>query len=219
MDRGRRAEPDDSGFSLVELMVTMGIMTILLGIVTTAFLQVFRTTSAAQSLSTAQSQLQIAFQRFDRELRYASWIAVPGKVGTTWYVEFAGVDPTDCSQLRLEAPVTASAADAGGVLQLLQWTRGAPPAAGTRGQTLASTVVTGGADAPFALQAPGLMPFANPTGDAVGGDFAPDFQRLRIRLTTQVGRTTTGIDTTFTALNTSRNTSTTNGCSEGRPTA
>jgi type II secretory pathway pseudopilin PulG len=206
---------DDVGFSLAEIMVTMGIMSILMVIVTTAILQVYRTSAATESLSSAQAQLQVAFQRADKELRYASWIDVPAKVGTTWYVEYAGADVTTCGQLRLLTPaVSTGSTDAGGVLQLVRWTAGTPLAAGVQGQTLASTLVTDGADPPFALQTGGDQPYAG----GVGGSFATDFQRLRMRLTTRVGDRTTQVDTTFTALNSSRDNTATSRCSEGRPT-
>jgi prepilin-type N-terminal cleavage/methylation domain-containing protein len=217
---GPRRRPDDHGFTLIEVTVTMGIMSVVMVIFTTAILQVYRSVNATESLSTAQSQLQVAFQRFDRELRYASWIAQPGQVGTTWYVEYAAADPTQCRQLRFETPTTpAAGVNARGVLQLIQWTRGTPPAAGARGQTVASTLVTGGADAPFERQLAGATPFADPSAAAIGENFATDFQRLRVRLATQVGGKTTAVDTTFTALNTSRDTPATNLCSEGRPTS
>jgi prepilin-type N-terminal cleavage/methylation domain-containing protein len=214
---GRRRSPDDAGFSLVELVVAMSVMSVLLVIFTTAILQVYRTVSATQSLSDAQAQLERAFQRTDRELRYASWIAQPGKVGTTWYVEYAGSDPTQCGQLRLEASGSDADADAHGVLQLVQWTRGTPPAAGARGLTLASLLVTDGTIPPFDLQTPSSAPYALPSA-AVGVNFSPEFERLRIRLTAREGGHTTQVDTTFTALNTTRDPLATSGCSEGRPT-
>ena len=128
---GPRRDPDDRGFTLIEVTVTMGIMSVMLVIFTTAILQVYRSVLTTESLSTAQSQLQIAFQRFDREVRYASWIAEPGRVGTTWYVEYAASDPTQCRQLRFETPATpTTSVNARGVLQLIRWTRGTPPAAG-----------------------------------------------------------------------------------------
>jgi prepilin-type N-terminal cleavage/methylation domain-containing protein len=211
----RLRSPDDEGFSLVELVVTMSVMSVLLVIFTTAILQVYRTVSATQSASDAQAQLQLAFQRTDRELRYASWIALPGKVGTTWYVEYADADALRCGQLRLEAS-TASDTDAAahGVLQLVQWTRGTPPASGTRGLTLASMIVTDGTIPPFDLQVASSAPYA---GANVGVNFATEFQRLRIQLTAREASHTTQVDTTFTALNTTRDTPPTNGCSEGRP--
>ncbi|WP_306212208.1 prepilin-type N-terminal cleavage/methylation domain-containing protein [Actinoplanes sp. RD1] len=206
----------DDGFSLAEVMVTMGIMSVLLVLFTGAILQVYRTVTATETLSDAQSQLARAFQNFDRQLRYASWIATPGTYsgdGAT-YVEFAGPLTTDCYQLRLQPGAGSTNA---GVLQLLTWTAGSPPAPGTRGRTIASQIVTDSSRPPyFELQSAGAQPYASAS---VGNEFVTANQRLRIRLTAQVtGGGTTEIDTTFTALNTSSDTKATNACSAGRPT-
>ncbi|WP_305789606.1 prepilin-type N-terminal cleavage/methylation domain-containing protein [Symbioplanes lichenis] len=207
-----RPRSDDDGFSLAEVMVTMGIMSVLMVLFTGAILQVYRTVNATETLSEAQAQLGRAFQTFDRQLRYASWVSAPGTFGGATYVEFAGPQLTDCYQLRLE-PGPAGSTDKG-VLQLLNWTAGSPPAAGTRGRTIASQIVTTGVDPYFDRQSVGAAPYAS-TG--VGQDFTTAFQRLRIRLTTRSGAGTAQIDTTFTALNTSDQTPATNACSEGRP--
>ena len=207
------AEDDQDGFSLIEVVVTMGIMSFLMVIFTTAILQIYGTSVAAESFSTAQAQLQLGFQRFDRELRYASWVAEPGQVGTDWFVEFADSTGANCEQLRLAAdPATAGY----GIMQLLRWAVATPPAPGTPGQTVASLILLDNVDPPFVLQAAGSSPYLS-DADAVGADFATDFQRLRIRLTTKVGTDSTHVDSTFTALNTSRDTVTTNDCGKGRP--
>jgi prepilin-type N-terminal cleavage/methylation domain-containing protein len=211
-------DPDDAGLSMVEVMVTMTIMSIMMVIFTGAILQIYRTSTATESLTTAQSQLRLAFQRFDRELRYASWIAEPGRVDTAWYVEFAGPAGAGCLQLRLETdPGGGNASDGLGVLQLLRWTPGSPPAAGTPGQTIASQIVTTGVEPFFDLQSIDDAPYASTSADAVGTDFVAAFQRLRIQLTAKVAAGTAQIDTTFTALNTLRDYVATNVCSEGRP--
>ncbi|WP_067496491.1 hypothetical protein [Actinoplanes sp. TFC3] len=208
----RRRPAGDEGTTLMELMVTMGVMGVLGLLFTAAVLQVFKTTSVTDSLSEAQRELAVAFQRFDRQLRYASWIADPGKIGTTQYVEFAGPVTTDCYQLRL-----APSSDGLGVLQLVTWTLGSPPAANARGQTVASQVVMDSTTPPFSKQAYGAQPYASAGANTTGGDFKSVFQRLRVQLTTRVASGTAQIDTTFTALNTSNLTPATNGCSEGRP--
>ena len=208
---------DDAGFTLTEVMVTMGVMSVVMVVFTAAILQAYRTSAKSESISVTQSSLQIAFQRFDRELRYASWIADPGQVGTAWYVEFAGFDGTQCRQLRLETSSSSAqdnATDGHGVLQLISWPRATPPAAGAPGQTIATHLVTPDSSGPFEVQAAGA---SASQGSGVGSDFTTDFQRLRIRLAAQVGDSTAQIDTTFTALNTSRNTPTDNDCSKGRP--
>jgi type II secretory pathway pseudopilin PulG len=215
---GPSPDRDDAGTSLVEIMVTLGVMAVLMAIFTGAILQVYRTSTATESLSIAQNEIRLAFQRFDRELRYASWIAEPGQVGTAWYVEFAGRTGTDCRQLRLET--APAGGDGRGVLQLVAWTQGSPPAAGAPGQTIASQIVTTGTGiAPFFdLQSPSELPYAT-ASSGIGTEFTTDFQRLRIRLTTRVSAGTAQADNTFTALNTSRETKTTNACSEGRPSS
>jgi prepilin-type N-terminal cleavage/methylation domain-containing protein len=203
----------DAGFSLIEVMVTMGLMSVVMVVFTAAILQSYRTSAKAESISIIQSQLRIAFQRFDRELRYASWIAQPGQVGTAWYVEWAGYDGSQCYELRLETAPAGSREgpnNAHGVLQLLTWPLATPPAAGAAGQTIANNLADPGAAGPFQRTDAGVA-----TG---GSDFVPDFERLEVRLTAQRGDSTASVDTTFTALNTSRNTPDTNDCSMGRPT-
>jgi hypothetical protein len=177
--------------------VTMGVMSIVGAIFTAAILQVYQTTVKTESISIAQSELQRAFQRFDKELRYASWIAEPGLVGTAWYVEFAGADETKCRQLRLETspPERDNETDGYGVLQMISWTRGTPPEADAEYQTIASQLLTPDVDGPFQRQAAGTVSAAGP-GSA---NFASEFERLRIRLTTQVGDSIAQVDTTFTA--------------------
>jgi prepilin-type N-terminal cleavage/methylation domain-containing protein len=217
---GRLHAGGDAGVTLIEAMVTMMIMSIMMAIFTTGILQVYRATNATESLSTAQSQLHIVFQRLDTEIRYASWIAEPGEVGGRWYVEFAAVDRVTrqprCAQLRLE-PAT-------GVLRQLSWTPGSPPLVGDPGMTLASQVVTDSAvlaaEPVFTREAAGSYPYAG--AGVAGASFSPDFHRLRLRLTIQVGAADQGgtarSDVTFTALNTSRDTPVANTCAEGRPT-
>jgi hypothetical protein len=206
----------DAGYTLVEVIVSAGVMSVMLVLFTTAVLQVFKTSGKTESAATAQSELQRGFQRFDREIRYASWIAEPAQVGTAWYVEFASADGTECLQLRLESspagPPPANSADGRGVLQLLRWTPGSPPAPGTPGQTVASQLVTTGVQPPFQRQVPDAA-----TAVYADSDYNPDFQRLRIRLTSRVDTGTAQVDTAFTALNTTRITPATHQCSEGRP--
>lgn len=210
-----RPDGDDAGFSLTEVMVTLAVLSVVMAVFTAAILQVYRTTARTESVSIVQGQLQTAFQRFDRQLRYASWIGQPGQVGTAWYVEWAGYDGSQCYQLRLEtAPASAqSGADnGGGVLQMLNWPLATPPAADAPAQTLSADLVTPDSAGPFERQ----TPFSSAGTDPLT-QFTPDFQRLRVRLTGRRGDSTAQVDTTFTALNTSRNTPATNDCSKGRP--
>jgi hypothetical protein len=218
------AEPDDAGTSLSELLVTMGIMSVIMIMVSTAILQVYRTVSATETLTEAQNELSRAFQRFDRELRYASWISNVTK-GTEWYVEFAGADPNQCNQLRLVPGPVGS--DAKGVLKYYTWIKKSKKEDRAPAQIIASQIVTSQAlidKAPyFDKQAYGSMPYASPTvtpsGGPVGTQFKTVFQRLQIQLTTRTGTGEAQIDTTFTALNTNEQTPATNECSDGWPTS
>lgn len=203
---------DEAGFSLVEILVSLSVMSVVMVMFTTAVLQIYGNSGTAESIATTRSQLNQAFQRFDRELRYASWIAVPKQVGTAWYVEFASSDAGQCLQLRLEtdpAQVPDNPTDGRGVLQLIRWTPGSPPAPNQPGQTIASQLVTDAAG-PFELLPAGAASVDDPS-------FTPDLQALRVRLTARAGRNTAEATSTFTALNTSRNTPATHQCSEGRP--
>ncbi|MEU7907047.1 prepilin-type N-terminal cleavage/methylation domain-containing protein [Actinoplanes sp. NPDC049118] len=195
---------DDAGLSLIELMVTMGVMSIVMLVFTTGIVQVYWANRRTETVSVAQSQLHMAFQRFDRELRYASSISLPNDVaiGTRYYVEFAEADPTKCVRLRLDTHGQAGA----GILQLIRWNLGTPPTATSPWTTVASNLDVG-SDKPFARQDVGEKPYATAT---VGQDFMTAFQRLRIRLTTKVADAVTTVDTTFTAVNSAK--AITNGC-------
>ncbi len=218
--RRRRDTSGDAGTTLIEVLVAMGIMSVLMAVFTASVLLVYRSANGTQARSEVQTQVQLAFQQLDREVRYATGITAPDTSARrgAWYIEFIGprgdTAQPQCRQLRL---------DATGVLQLLRWTPGSPPAEGAPGQTLASNVVAPGGTTPppFERQIAGSRPFASPApgvpAATTGTDFAPDYQRLRVRLSTRIGTDVTTSDVTFTALNTSRDTGDTNVCSEGRP--
>jgi prepilin-type N-terminal cleavage/methylation domain-containing protein len=212
----RRQRSGDDGFSLAEVLVTMGVMSVLMLLFTSGILQVYKTTSATEKINEAQSELARGFQTFDRQLRYASWIATPGTVGQATYVEFAGPEGTDCYQLRLDA----SNADKG-ILALRTWTAG--KLADAKLRVIASQIVTTGTDKyAFVLEGAGVKPTstASPTPTAtIGTDYIPTSQRLHITLTTKASSGLSRFDSTFTALNTNSATPATNQCSEGRPTA
>jgi len=108
--------------------------------------------------------------------------------------------------------------DGYGSLQLISWVPGVPPAPGVAGQTIAAQLLTPDAAGPFERQNAGIPLAVGADADDPGIDFTPEYQRLRVRLTSQVGDSIAQVDTTFTALNTSRSTTDDNVCREGRPT-
>lgn len=208
-DRGpdERALPD-RGVTMIEVTVSMVVMSIALVIFTTGFLQVYRTMNKTESLSTAQAQVTMAFQRLDREVRYASGISDQAQVGADFYVEYlvtplvrspAPTPPPErtptCVQLRLRVSTQQ--------LQRRTWPKGVTPVTPTPWIPLVSGVVGG-------------QPF-----DTDDADPAVNYQQsLRVSITVRSGtggtatlRTT---DVTFTALNTSIATSSADICTEGR---
>ncbi len=210
----RRRLTDDAGFSLVELMVNMTIMSMVGAIFTAAIVQAYRVAATVDSMAQAQTQIRLALQRLDAEIRYAYDITVPTTAeeaasgSGTWYVEFLRIDLVagiqECNQLRLDD----------GVLFLRGWTPGTSPS--TTGTALASSIdmrvfappPAGGGEAvvPFERQTPEAIPPGPSSGaaPAIGASFKPDFQRLRLRLATVVGEQSLSSDITFTALNTTR---------------
>ena len=203
-DGARRA--GDEGYSLIELMVAMGIMSIVMAVVFGAIMQIYSATNEAEGTSYARDQLDNAFRRLDKELRYATWVNTPGQVGDRWYLEYAVAD--GCRQLRL----------ANGVLSLASWTppetTPGPPA------TIAGELAAPADNKPFKLYNPGDQPYAtaSPGTGGMGKLYAPEYSQIRLQLTATVGKVTLPFDTVFTAQNTSRNTyQRPNDCSKGRP--
>jgi len=184
---------DDAGVTLVELTVTMSIMAVVMAMFTGGVIQMYRSTHKNEAIATAQAQMNIAFLRLDKEIRYATGISTPGTVGVDSYVEYltTNTGTAVCTQLRLKIDEQQ--------LQRRSWTQGAMPGGFL---PLASSVSSG---APFTL---------------FPADATYNFQRLQLRLkaTTGTGGTQTSAETdiTFTALNTSLSTSSATVCTEGR---
>lgn len=190
------AAPGDAGLTLIEVVVALSIMSVLMAMVTAGIVRVFHAAAATESVSTAQSQLNTAFLRLDKEIRYAAAISVPGTVGADAYVEYVITNSgtSFCTELRLRA------ADR----RLLRrgWVQGGTPLVPGPWVALASGVTA-------------ATPFTRTDADATF-----PFQRLRLRLVTVAGAGATGAsrgtDVTFTALNTSLATAGTTVCTEGR---
>lgn len=209
---GRRLT-GDAGITLIEVVITMGIMTVVGAVFTAAVAQAYRVSNTVDARTQAQTQIRLAVQRLDQQIRYAYDITAPSTpeeaaaAGSTWYVEYLRVVDTatgaqQCNQLRLR----------NGTLLLRRWTPGTPPAA-QPGTALASdldmsgyaTASSAGAVVPFQVQDASSYPYAQSSARA---SFSPEFERLRVRLTSVVGGQRLPSDLTFTALNTTRTTET-----------
>lgn len=101
----RRRPTGDEGTSLMELMVGMVVMTILMTICTSAIVSMFAGTGKTQGVQNSSLQLNVAFNRLDSQVRYASAIDQPtGSLSTdTLSVTFLTATPASnrCTQLRI----------------------------------------------------------------------------------------------------------------------
>nr|WP_296074389.1 hypothetical protein [uncultured Actinoplanes sp.] len=210
----KRLTGDDAGYSLVDLLVALSVMSILFVVVIGAIAEIYGNVTRTEGTSFAREEIGKSFRRLDKELRYATWISTPGKVGSSWYLEYA-VPSTDsaeyCRQLEFD---TVS-----GVLTLAKWdpTGGGKP--GPAG-TIATDLTLNAGAAPFTLIAPNSTIYSSigPAAAGVGKHFAPDYYQVRFLFNATLGRVSLREDVTFTAQNTSGNSTTTSKCSGGRPT-
>ena len=178
----------DDGTTLIELVVGMVIMSIFLGLFTTAIVSMNSAENHTEAVSLSTSQINQAFLTLDKTVRYATAITTPG-TGTLgdWYVELRTTNTGSevCTQLRIDTQQ----------LQRRTWTvTNQVGSAPTAWLPLTSYVANGGAAAgagqPFVL-----VPPINDTA----------FQQLKFNLSTLAGggsaQTTSLSSFTFTAVN------------------
>jgi prepilin-type N-terminal cleavage/methylation domain-containing protein len=204
----RRRPAPDQGFTLIEVLVSVGIMSIVLAVVIGAITQIYSATIRVDTTTYDRDQLTVAFRRLDKEIRQAIWLATPGLVGTRYYLEYAMPGGT-CRQLKYD----------GGVLSVSSWVLPSNLPVGP--MVLASNLTLVSGTTPFTVYASGSTPYASaPAGTSgVGRNYSPEHEQLRLRVNAVSGRVTVPFDTIFTAENTSRLTATANDCSGGRPTS
>lgn len=193
-DRLRRRRAGDDGITLIELTVTMAIMSIFMAMFTVAINQMFGAVNRSEAISDAQTQVNTAFERLDRKIRYADAISTPGKVGADHYVEWrtTAAGTAVCTQLRLRPSARQ--------LQWREWQAGIGTPTPSKWLPVASGIVSA---APFSLE--------------TGGDY--EFQRLRVDVsaTGPGGDRALGHSTiVHTAVNSSRDTDSSTICTEGR---
>ena len=199
MSADRPGEPLDGGSSLVEVMVSMAVMSLFAAVFTGALVGTFQVFNSADAETVTQSETSDVYLTLDREIRYASGISLPAVVQGHWYVEYLikdGTVPT-CVELRLP--------DGGGSLQRRSWPQGGTvPVFTNRIQNVGPVTESGGTIPPL-------------TRTAVSAD--QDYQRLRLYLIGDAdngGGTDNPLDFTFTAANTSGQTSSDTICTEAR---
>lgn len=136
-----------AGVTLVELMVTMFVFTIFLGIVLSSLIGLTKASTQAQTVARSSTGVLDIFQKFDRAIRYADVINPPGDTINGRYVEFrvpaaAAGSPATCTQWRY-VPLK-------NIIQSRQWKDGAASPS-IPFNTKLSYVFDDGADYPFIL--------------------------------------------------------------------
>jgi prepilin-type N-terminal cleavage/methylation domain-containing protein len=173
----------DDGFSLIELMISMALMSVVTALFTTGIVQVYQAQNFTDDVAETSLQINNAFIRLDADVRYAAGISDPGTANGSQYVEYLkSTGGTDvCTQLRLTATGKLQRRSRSGTQTTSDWS------------VLASQLVTPSS-------------FAR----ALATDSGNAYQQLALTLTAQpVGKTAQQESSsyTFTALNTSSSTS------------
>lgn len=189
----------EGGFTLVELLVAMGIFTTLLTFMVVAIGAMVTDLRKTQGIADASDQARRAFERLDKQVRYADAINAPTKVGTNWYVEFRTTDVQQrhlCRQWRL---VTGT-----DQLQQRSWTADTTPSPAPAWSPMAFGVVND-----LTTQPPfGFLP----------ATIERPHQQLTLRLVVRRGAKPSGTAetrTTFAARNTTTTTETNDATSTG----
>ena len=173
-----RRESDDAGFTLIDTMVAMTVMTIVMAVFTASVLRMYRTANDVEARSGTQTQISTAMQRLDRQIRYAKGISDPYTIAGVSYVDLLAVQQTkrQCIQLRV----------ANGVLSQRTWTYLANP-----------LDLTGWTAVAYGLTTAAPFDYLPPT-DALG------HQQLTVTLGGGTGSGADANTVTFTALNSDR---------------
>jgi len=188
----------DDGFSLVELMISMALMSIVTIISATGFVQMFRTTALTETAAQTQTSTLLSFSKLDRDVRYAERINAPyTRTNGDFAVDFVMRDDQGVARcVRLTLPA------AGGVLTRLQWPWAAPPA----GSTTPPPPPAGVSPATVALDIRSANAPSTPFTLIAAGTQSSNFDRLQVQLQSSIGVTGAGatrtFDLRFTALNT-----------------
>jgi prepilin-type N-terminal cleavage/methylation domain-containing protein len=99
---------DDSGFTLMELMVAMLVFSIFLAILSTSIIALTRSSTRLQVAAVSTNQELAVFQRLDKQIRYADGMNAPGTGAADTYFEFrtpsdsTASGQTICTQWRYD---------------------------------------------------------------------------------------------------------------------
>ncbi len=208
----RRRIAGDEGTTLMELMVGMTVMAVFMAIFTAAVVTMFSSTNKTQAVVSSSTQLNLAFEHLDTQVRYATLIDQQ-VVTPTWSVAFQTDGPTATTCVKLMINPTVPSVVLNGIvvnnLTALTWTMNVAadgtlpiPPLGSGTQTVLATGIelvdqNGAAVTPFFVSTPALGTLAQPQQEV--------HQQLRLRLVgvggNQKSLTKSFSELTFSALN------------------
>jgi prepilin-type N-terminal cleavage/methylation domain-containing protein len=156
----RRTMSDDSGFSLVELLVAMVIFGVFITVLIASVSTISRASARAQVVARTSSSVLAVFQDFDHQVRYADAINFPGAGASgAYYIEYRIPaasnlsNVTTCAQWRY-TPST-------GKLDFRQWQDIASPGSPTFVTKLSNIKGVATATYPFQMIPASLSASAN----------------------------------------------------------
>ena len=148
--RGGPADAADAGFTLIELIVAMGIFLVFVAIFLSAMVNLTRGTTRSSNVAQSTSSLLVVFQNLDRQVRYADAVNRPGNgTGGNRYIEFRvpAVSTTDrvtrCYQWRYNKTT--------GVISSRSWADIAGSTKTPWSTKIESVINVGGSTYPFAM--------------------------------------------------------------------
>ena len=153
MTRSRARDPQRSaGFTLVELLVAMVILSIFFAVFTSVTVRLFHSTINQQARSGNVDANRLVVQVLDRQVRYANAVNTPVDASGSSYVEWRS-GSQGRQQTCLQWRVTA-----GGLMQHRSWlpplTVASPGAVPTAWSTVANGVLPTGAEPIFSITPP-----------------------------------------------------------------
>jgi type II secretory pathway component PulJ len=189
---------DDDGITLVELMVSMTVMAVFMAVFTGSMVEIYRSQNKNEASTAAMAQINNAFLKLDKEIRYASAVSTEGTASGSRYIEFLTISPTSgaksCTELRY-SPTSQ-------LLQQRTWAQSSGTPSPSAWALLASNVIS-------------IHPFTYLSSDQTHA-----YQRMKLDLTARWGTNDTATSrqtvVTLTALNTTSSTSSGTVCTEGR---
>lgn len=89
--RAHRGHAADSGMSLIELLVAMGIFVVIIAVFMSGVVSMTKDTARALGVSDATTSARKVLDRFDKQVRYSTAVNSPGfGASGSYYVEYLG---------------------------------------------------------------------------------------------------------------------------------